>query len=89
MQNDIFDGVFFLFFAPSPLRPPSVPAPTVYRLFNGFWSEGGRSGVGPGTEGLRLTIVFGYAVEGRRGSHSHDHLRHQLQDTYECRPCAA
>jgi len=37
--------------ATAPLRPPSVPAPTVLRLFNGFWSEGGRSGVGPGSEG--------------------------------------
>ena len=29
-----------------PLRTRSVPAPTVHRLFNGFWSERIRSGYG-------------------------------------------
>ena len=34
-----------------PHHSPSVPAPTVHRLFNGFLSEGGRRGFGPGSDG--------------------------------------
>ena len=38
-------------FCSPPLRTRSVPAPSVHRLFNGFLSEGGRSGDGAQTEG--------------------------------------
>ncbi len=42
--------------APVALRRRSVPAPTVHRLFNGFWSERGRSGVGE--DGYRRLAIY-------------------------------
>ena len=45
-------------FCPQSLRTRSVPAPTVHRLFNGFWSERGRRGDGGGAEQCRFEIFF-------------------------------
>ena len=42
---------------PPPLRPPSVPAPTVHRLFNGFLSERSRSAVGAGRRGRSIPRI--------------------------------